>query len=153
MGKNASVVDKKTLSTLIEISKLLGCTVEEAANLLIDRYTDNDKGESPSTEIRLKNNEAKELLEIKETKKSSKIHKVDVNTEYKNEEQFPFWKIIEEEKKKQTIEETHTRKTYLIRNDLLKRLDKLAKKQSKGFKTKCINYALEQFLDKIEEDK
>ncbi|GMA65966.1 hypothetical protein [Alicyclobacillus fastidiosus] len=52
--------------------------------------------------------------------------------------------------KKPTIEETHTRGTWLVRNDLLKRLEKLAKNQQRGFKTHLVNYALERILDEIE---
>lgn len=55
-----------------------------------------------------------------------------------------------EKSRKLTIEETHRRGTYLIRNDLLKRLEKLAKNQQRGFKTHLINYALELILDEIE---
>lgn len=64
-------------------------------------------------------------------------------------EQDNFWDLIDQEKKKKTVEETHTRQTYLIRNDLLKELNKVSRKQGKGFKTKVINYALEQFLNDI----
>jgi hypothetical protein len=92
----------------------------------------------------------------------------ETTTREKNEEQEPnlkmlqkqgeseqetttsFWGLIEESKKKKTIEDTHTRQTYLVRNDLIARLQKTAKNQDKGFKTKAINYALEQFLDDIE---
>jgi len=57
---------------------------------------------------------------------------------------------FEKRLKKPTIEETHTRGTWLIRNDLLKRLDKLAKHQQRGFKTYVVNYALESVLDELE---
>jgi hypothetical protein len=67
-----------------------------------------------------------------------------------HEDSIDFWSLIENEKKKKTVEETHTRQTYLIRNDILDRLQKNSMKQGKGFKTKVINYALEQFLDELE---
>lgn len=57
---------------------------------------------------------------------------------------------FEKRLKKPTIEETHTRGTWLIRNDLLKRLDKLSKHQQRGFKTHLVNYALEQVLNELE---
>jgi len=55
-------------------------------------------------------------------------------------------------KSKKRMEETHTRRTFLIRNDLLKRLDKKAKNiKNKGFKTEFINYILEKGLDELDE--
>ncbi|MEK5645958.1 hypothetical protein BK138_34425 [Paenibacillus rhizosphaerae] len=54
------------------------------------------------------------------------------------------------EKRKPLVEETHTRDTYLIRNDLLERFNRLAKNEKKGFKMRFINYVLEKELDKIE---
>lgn len=52
-----------------------------------------------------------------------------------------------------TIEDTHTRRTFLVRNDLLKRMDRMARKQRKGFKTHLLNHALEKVLDELEKDK
>lgn len=57
-----------------------------------------------------------------------------------------------QEKKKPTVEETHTRQTYLINNDLLNRLNKMAKGKGKGFKTELVNYALEKALSELEEN-
>lgn len=57
---------------------------------------------------------------------------------------------FEKRLKRPTVEQTHTRATWLIRNDLLKRLDKLAKNQQRGFKTHLVNYALERILDELE---
>jgi hypothetical protein len=51
---------------------------------------------------------------------------------------------------KQTIEDTHTRQTYLIRNDLISRLERLSKGQRRGFKTEFVNDALELLLAKAE---
>ncbi|WP_047981736.1 hypothetical protein [Ornithinibacillus contaminans] len=53
--------------------------------------------------------------------------------------------------KKQKIEDTHTRSTFLVRNELLARFDKLAKGKH-GFKTEFINYAIESALNEIEEE-
>ncbi|HDR3658539.1 TPA: hypothetical protein QCO67_005074 [Bacillus cereus] len=47
-------------------------------------------------------------------------------------------------------EDSHTRQTWLIKNETIKRLDKLAKGKKKGFKTELVNQALEMFLDRIE---
>lgn len=55
----------------------------------------------------------------------------------------------QEKTKKQTMEDTHKRSTFLFRRDLEKRLDKLAKNK-RGFKTMFINSAIEALLDEME---
>jgi hypothetical protein len=55
-----------------------------------------------------------------------------------------------EKKKKATVEETHTRQTFLIHNDLLKRMNKAAKGRERGFKTALVNEAIKRMLDEIE---
>lgn len=62
----------------------------------------------------------------------------------------PAIEEFEKRLNKPTIEETHTRATWLIRNDLLSRLNKLARHQQRGFKTYVVNYALESILDELE---
>jgi hypothetical protein len=52
--------------------------------------------------------------------------------------------------KRPTIEETHKRQTFLIDKQILKRLDRLAKKHPKGFKTHFVNYCLKKGLDELE---
>ncbi|PDZ42279.1 hypothetical protein [Bacillus wiedmannii] len=52
--------------------------------------------------------------------------------------------------KKITKEDTHTRQTWLIKNDTIKRLERLSKGKRKGFKTELVNQALEIFLHQIE---
>ncbi|MCQ6288983.1 MULTISPECIES: hypothetical protein [Bacillus cereus group] len=49
-----------------------------------------------------------------------------------------------------TKEDTHTRQTWLIKNNTIKRLEKLSKGKKKGFKTELVNQALEMFLNRIE---
>ncbi|WP_347552984.1 hypothetical protein ABFG93_22310 (plasmid) [Pseudalkalibacillus hwajinpoensis] len=61
-----------------------------------------------------------------------------------------FWELLESKNKKLTMEDTHTRQTYLVRNDLVERLQQVSANQGKGFKTRAINFALEQLLDEIE---
>jgi len=56
----------------------------------------------------------------------------------------------DEKSKKKTVEETHTRSTFLFRNDLQARLDKLAKGK-RGFKTMFLNQAIEALLDEMED--
>lgn len=55
-----------------------------------------------------------------------------------------------EYRRKATILETHSRYTVLIRKDLLERLDQLADKQERGFKTRVFNAALEMILNEME---
>lgn len=54
------------------------------------------------------------------------------------------------ESKKPTIEETHTRNTLFIRNDLHKRLQKITKNK-RGLKTMLVNEAVEAVLDILED--
>jgi len=55
-------------------------------------------------------------------------------------------------KKKDKMEDTHTRRTFLVKNELLDRLDRTSKKiNNTGFKTKFINFILEKGLDELEE--
>ena len=58
---------------------------------------------------------------------------------------------FEEKSNKKTVEDTHTRTTFLFRNDLAKRLDKLAKNK-RGFKTMFLNEAIESLLNEWEND-
>lgn len=51
----------------------------------------------------------------------------------------------DERTKKKKIDDTHTRKTYLVRNDLHEKLDRISKGKH-GFKTLMVNKALEAIL-------
>ena len=57
--------------------------------------------------------------------------------------------MYEKKTKKETVEDTHTRTTFLFRKDLAKRLDKIAKNK-RGFKTMFMNKAIEALLDEME---
>lgn len=50
---------------------------------------------------------------------------------------------------KPKVEETHTRATFLIKNETLAKLDELARGKGKGFKTKLLNYVLEKAVDEL----
>jgi len=52
-----------------------------------------------------------------------------------------------------TVEETHTRDTVLIENGLLREINKLAKRNGKGYKKWLYNTALRAFLDEMEDKK
>lgn len=71
--------------------------------------------------------------------------KVNEHVHDKFTEQF-----LEQFNKKVTKEDTHTRQTWLIKNETVKRLEKLSKGKRKGFKTELVNQALEMILDRIE---
>lgn len=60
-----------------------------------------------------------------------------------------FFEMFESKQKKLTIEDTHTRTTFLIDNNLRKRLDNLSEGK-KGFKTSFVNTALRVLLDEVE---
>lgn len=55
----------------------------------------------------------------------------------------------EAKSKKKTIEDTHTRTTFLLENELLDRLNKLSKGK-RGFKTMIFNKAIAAILDELE---
>ena len=88
------------------------------------------------------NNETEQLNKTKEVLSNN-----DTSSD-QEESADDFWSTVTN--KKPTVEDTHTRGTFLIQNELLERLDALAKGQKRGFKTKLVNYALKEFLDQAE---
>lgn len=57
----------------------------------------------------------------------------------------------EEKRNKKTVEETHTRTTFLLENTLLDRLNQLTvDKKKKGLKTKILNDAVRVMLDQLD---
>ena len=57
--------------------------------------------------------------------------------------------IYKERTNKKKVEDTHTRTTFLLRNDLLNRLNKVSAKK-KGYKTLILNKAVEAILDQMD---
>ena len=51
---------------------------------------------------------------------------------------------------KLTVEATHTRTTFLLRNDLKDRLNNLSDQHKRGYKTDFINKAIELLLEAVE---
>lgn len=49
--------------------------------------------------------------------------------------------------KKQKMEETHTRATFLIEDDILEKFNNICESESRGFKTKAINLAIKSFIN------
>lgn len=59
-------------------------------------------------------------------------------------------KEVRKAQSRPTMEDTHVRSTFLFRRDLQERLDRIAKTQPRGFKTKFLNIAIEELLDQLE---
>lgn len=56
---------------------------------------------------------------------------------------------FEAKTKKKTVEDTHTRVTFLMDNETLERLNKIAKGK-RGLKTMVFNQAMKAILDELE---
>lgn len=114
----------------------------------------HDKNKKPTAAeifaLEMKKEEVKNKIEI-ETEKKEEVHAEDTAPETTAEKQSTFIDLFKEKEKKKTIEDTHTRSTFLVNNDLLARMDKLAKKRKRGFKTDLVNHAIKQLLDDIED--
>jgi len=55
-------------------------------------------------------------------------------------------------KKKEKMEDTHTRRTFLVKNELLNKLDEKSEQiNNTGFKTEFINYVIEKGLKELDE--
>jgi hypothetical protein len=55
-----------------------------------------------------------------------------------------------EKKNKKKVEDTHTRATFLMRNDLLDKVNEISTDKGRGFKTHFFNQAVEKLLKEIE---
>jgi|SRR5699024_8793521 len=101
----------------------------------------------------MKNNDMEDLLNNFKKKEINPTAAIVEPVEEKKEDSDKLSKMV---KKKEKMEDTHTRRTFLIKNELLKELDDLAEQiNNTGFKTEFINYAIEEGLSglkKIEED-
>lgn len=94
---------------------------------------------------------SEEVKNETETEKKEEVYTEDIAPETTAAKQSTFIDLFKEKEKKKTIEDTHTRSTFLVNNDLLARMDKLAKKRKRGFKTDLVNHAIKQLLDDIED--
>ncbi|OQR53157.1 hypothetical protein [Bacillus sp. CDB3] len=61
--------------------------------------------------------------------------------------------LMEKYDKKKTVEETHKRRTFLIRRELINRIDEIAKDKPKGFVTDLVNTALDSVITQLENKK
>ncbi|SHK66053.1 hypothetical protein [Alicyclobacillus tolerans] len=77
---------------------------------------------------------------------------VDIDKDDKNFNIASVIKQYEQEKKaKKSYDELYAKHTFVIRKDLISRLEKISKRYSRGFKTKFINELLEAGLNQLEE--
>ncbi|MDP9729369.1 hypothetical protein FY534_13885 (plasmid) [Alicyclobacillus sp. TC] len=82
----------------------------------------------------------------------TKTKDVDVYRDDKNFNIASVIKQYEQEKKaKKSYDELYAKHTFVIRKDLISRLEKISKRYSRGFKTKFINELLEAGLNQLEE--
>lgn len=84
----------------------------------------------------------------------TKFEEEDITVESTDREQEikdSFVKKYEKKYKKPTVNDTHTRTTFLLRNDLAERLNTLSEGK-RGFKTEFMNAAIEQMLDILENE-
>ncbi|MED2749003.1 hypothetical protein P4278_30875 [Bacillus thuringiensis] len=101
-------------------------------------------------------NERQEIQEFNNDSEPEVVQEPEKINEQKNENKYEYIndkfteQFLERFNKKVTKEDTHTRQTWLIKNETIKRLDKLSKSKKKGFKTELVNQALERFLNRIE---
>lgn len=93
-------------------------------------------------------NEVKEVKqEVKQSpKQQSPKNKNKVVEESNDDSKSSLLQELKAKGKKKRIEDTHTRCTYLVRNDLEKRVNAYAEGNF-GFKTSFINYAIEAALE------
>ncbi|MED0737848.1 hypothetical protein [Aneurinibacillus thermoaerophilus] len=120
-GKQANKTDKESVTVLSNNNT-------ETKNVIIKG--NNDTKKEHVTEISNGENNKENELELSNNKS--------------------FIDSFLEKKKKATVEETHTRQTFLIHNELLKRMNKAARGRERGFKTALVNEAIKRILDEIE---
>ncbi|MGX5481544.1 hypothetical protein ACWKTG_29645 [Bacillus thuringiensis] len=91
-----------------------------------------------------------ELADNETINKRQEIQELEVINEQQNKTDHVHEQFLEQFNDNVTKEDTHTRQTWLIKNNTIKRLEKLSKGKKKGFKTELVNQALEMFLNRIE---
>ncbi|MGX5390036.1 hypothetical protein [Bacillus thuringiensis] len=91
-----------------------------------------------------------ELADNETINKRQEIQELEGINEQQNKTDHVHEQFLEQFLDNVTKEDTHTRQTWLIKNNTIKRLEKLSKGKKKGFKTELVNQALEMFLNRIE---
>lgn len=103
-----------------------------------------DKNKTSKEEV---NNEQSST---KQTNTSTE-HASTINTELSNITESEHENDVSSLKnyKKMPLEETHKRRTYMVRNDLAEQINEMAKERGSGFKTRFINFAIEKLLQEM----
>lgn len=97
-------------------------------------------------------NKPKKINESKENKVDEEV-KDEISVTSEPTSELGMAGFLESQSRRNRIEDTHTRRTFLIRNDLLKRFDNISKKVgSKGFKTNFINFVISDALNELEQE-
>jgi hypothetical protein len=119
----------------------------EFENTETDKEKDSVKGNTNNDQLDVTVKSNTNTEQSNETLKSSTDNKKETASEFSNTGN----NFLNEFKKakKPTVEETHTRQTYLIKNELIAELEKLAAGKDRGFKTHLVNYAIEQAIKQI----
>src|SRR5699024_12099737 len=88
----------------------------------------------------MKNNDMKDLLNNFKEKEINPTAAIVEPIEEKKESSEQLSKMV---KKKEKMEDTHTRRTFLVKNELLQELDDFADQiNNNGFKTEFMNYVI-----------
>ena len=95
----------------------------------------------------MKNNDMEDLLNNFKKKEINPTAAIVEPVEEKKEDSNQLSKMV---KKKEKMEDTHTRRTFLVKNELLQELDDVADQiNNTGFKTEFINYVIDKGLSEL----
>jgi hypothetical protein len=133
-------------------SKQLGVQKITHNDVQLDTHIGNQKDTHESTqdytqlEIQKGNNDGAHLDTNKDVQ--SGIQNSTQKSVYEQSSAVAAFDALYQNKQAERIE----RKTFVVRKDLVARLEKLAKKKPRGFQTFFINYILERALDEAEKE-
>jgi len=148
-SSNKSEVINKIIGADLETIQPLEPTNDtEETNINVKEFTETEETYNPVNSTTENNNLNKTVLRNSDTEQSDVIRSP--RTSGRQRIPRPI-EEFEKRLKRPKIEDTHSRATWLVKNDLLKRLERLAKNQERGFKTHLVNYALERILEELEE--
>lgn len=112
---------------------------------IVEKTTEPDATKVEQKKLKEKAEQKKEVEHKSEPTNTSSV--TSDNTEKTKNDRL---KLLKSMQKKERVEDTHTRTTYLVRNELLKRIDKVSG-NSHGFKIQFINFAIELALEEYEQ--
>lgn len=104
------------------------------------------------TKKELRNNPLKKKDMFQEFSTVEEPEEVQITSEDSTEEVSIISKVMDKKQKKKTVEETHTRTTFLFRNDLKERFEALLGDQ-RGVKTELFNAIMEEFIEREEKNR